>query len=92
MVANLFAFRATLPSDLRATQSPVGPENDDWISAASAYAERTIACWGNHGTYLGRAAEVLPKLERSEYLKMTKANQPSHPLYLPGTYKPKPIR
>jgi hypothetical protein len=88
MIANLFAYRATFPSDLRTEKSPVGNENDSWISAASGYAIRTIACWGNHGTHLGRAGEVLPLLVRPEYLRMTKTGQPSHPLYLPGILRP----
>jgi hypothetical protein len=82
MIANLFAFRATLPSEMRAFKSPIGEDNDAWIDAASATAYQTVACWGNHGDHLQRASQVLPKLVKPGYLKMTKANQPSHPLYL----------
>lgn len=88
MIANLFAYRATHPSDLLAYASPIGVENDDWIAAASNRAIRTIACWGNHGSYLGRSASVLRQLNRPEYLRLTKSGQPSHPLYLPGSLRP----
>lgn len=91
MIANLFAFRATLPSDLRLADAPIGPDNDGWIAAASSFAHQTIACWGNHGIHLGRDTEVLPKLTNPQFLKMTKANQPSHPLYLRSTLRPQPF-
>lgn len=88
IIANLFAFRATLPMDLFAERAPIGPENDYWIRTASEIAVRTIACWGNHGTHQGRAAVVMPLLVTPEHLKITKAGQPSHPLYLPSTLTP----
>ena len=91
MIANLFAFRATFPSDLRLAESPIGLDNDGWIGAASICAHRTIACWGNHGTHRNRASEVLPQLVNPQFLSMTKANQPSHPLYLPGNLRPTPF-
>ena len=33
-VVNLFAFRATDPTDLRMADDPVGPENDVWLGRA----------------------------------------------------------
>lgn len=88
MIANLFAFRATLPMDLFVEKAPIGPKNDLWIRAASDIAARTIACWGNHGTHQGRSAVVMPLLLTPEHLKITKAGQPSHPLYLPSALTP----
>jgi hypothetical protein len=88
IIANLFAFRATFPDDLRAAVQPVGEENNSWIQIGSESASRTIACWGNNGSYLKRSAVVFPLLLRPEYLRITKAGQPSHPLYLPGSLKP----
>jgi hypothetical protein len=88
MIANLFAFRATFPGDLRQAIEPIGSENDGWIGAGSEFASRTIACWGNNGSYLGRSSVVFPLLLRPEYLRITKEGQPSHPLYLPGGLEP----
>ena len=31
IMANLFAFRATKPKDLKSARNPVGPENDAWL-------------------------------------------------------------
>lgn len=90
MVANLFALRATYPSDLLAHSAPIGIENDTWIATASANAFRTVACWGNHGSHLGRSDSVIKHLKRPEYLRLTKSGQPSHPLYLPGNLLPIP--
>jgi hypothetical protein len=92
LVANLFAFRATYPKDLYAFEEPVGEMNDTWIRVASRIANRSIACWGNHGVYKERASAVLTCLENPACLHMTKAGQPGHPLYLPSTSQPLPMQ
>ncbi|HEC24975.1 MAG TPA: DUF1643 domain-containing protein, partial [bacterium] len=34
-MVNLFAFRATSPSDMRASIEPIGSDNDEWIQKLS---------------------------------------------------------
>ena len=50
-----------------------------------------VAAWGNHGSHLGRDQQVIALLPRLTCLKVTKARQPSHPLYLSRTLKPVPF-
>ena len=51
-MANLFAYRATLPSDLRKAKEPIGVDNDKYIKELSKSAAITIVAWGNDGSYL----------------------------------------
>jgi hypothetical protein len=85
LVWNLFAFRATLPADLKCAPDPVGPDNDDAISLALKISSRTILAWGNHGTHLRRDRAVLAQCIGTSLavLGLTGAGQPVHPLYLP---------
>jgi hypothetical protein len=83
LMTNLFAFRATRPSELRAVATPVGPENDSWIVCAARSAERVVAVWGVHGTLLDRDKQVMALLQRRAYcIVVTKSGHPGHPLYL----------
>ena len=54
-VVNLYAFRATKPRDLFAADDPVGPDNDAWIDAVVARADRVVLAWGHHGARDGDA-------------------------------------
>ncbi|MCB2060302.1 MAG: DUF1643 domain-containing protein [Novosphingobium sp.] len=86
LVWNLFAFRATLPADLKRAPDPVGPENDAAIALSLGMCARTIVGWGNHGAHLERDRAVLALCEgmdtRFDVLGITGAGQPRHPLYL----------
>ena len=86
LVWNLFAFRATLPADLKRAPDPVGPDNDAAIELALGLCKRTILGWGNHGAHLGRDRSVLALCQRNgerfDVLGITNAGQPRHPLYL----------
>ena len=87
LVWNLFAFRATLPANLKRASDPVGPDNDAAISLALALSSRTILAWGNHGAFAGRDCAVLGLCDALatplHVLGMTYEGQPRHPLYLP---------
>jgi hypothetical protein len=85
IVWNLFAFRATLPADLRRAPDPIGPENDAAIALALELSNRTILAWGNHGRHRGRDRAVLARCGGADIavLGLTGAGQPRHPLYLP---------
>ena len=88
-IVNLFAFRATLPADLRRADDPVGPDNDTVLAARCAAARMVIAAWGVHGALNGRAAEVLSNLSTPlHHLGLTKQGHPRHPLYVPYAVEP----
>jgi hypothetical protein len=85
IVWNLFAFRATLPADLKRAADPVGPDNDAAIALALALSDRTILAWGNHGAHLQRDRTVLAQCAGAKLavLGITGQGRPRHPLYLP---------
>lgn len=91
-IVNLFAFRATLPSDLKRAEDPVGADNDYWIGRAHQISDLTIACWGNDGDLKERAAEVCRQLDRLHCLQINKTQHPAHPLYLKATLQPRPFK
>jgi hypothetical protein len=91
-VTNLFAWRATRPTNLIRAAGPSGPDNDAHIIAAAREASKVVAAWGVGGSHLGRSASVRKILAgvgvRLHYLKMNGTGEPSHPLYLPASCRP----
>lgn len=81
-MTNLFAFRATLPKDMKAQQDPIGPDNDKILKERAASAGIVIAAWGKDGKYLNRDEEVIKNLPIIYCLKQNKDKTPAHPLYL----------
>lgn len=90
MMTNLFAFRSTLPSTMKAAIDPVGPDNDLHLRAAYFNSGVVIAAWGAHGTHKRRDVQVRALLPHLHYLRLTKDGHPGHPLYLPASLKPVP--
>lgn len=88
MMANLFAWRATDPRDIRHAADPVGPHNDVALGTAHRNAALTVAAWGINGTFGGRNNVVRAMLPRLHCLRLTKDGHPSHPLYLPARLWP----
>ena len=86
-MANLFAYRTTLPSNLKKVKYPVGSENDKYIVTLSKKADITIASWGNNGNLYSRDKQVLSLLPNLMCLKVNKSGQPAHPLYLKNFLK-----
>ena len=82
MIVNLFAYRTTLPSNLKKVKYPVGSENDKYIMTLSKKADITVAAWGNNGNLYSRDNQVLSLLPNLMSLKVNKSGQPAHPLYL----------
>jgi hypothetical protein len=85
-VANIFAFRATRPADLKRSAEPVGAGNDAVLADLARRAGQVICAWGLHGAHQGRGAAVEERL-RDEgvalwHLGLTKGGHPRHPLYL----------
>lgn len=87
-MTNLFAFRATAPTEMMRANDPVGPDNDRTLRELAAAAGVVIAAWGVHGTYGNRHTVVRTMLPRLHYLRLTKDGHPGHPLYLPKDLKP----
>jgi len=83
-VVNLFAFRATRPRDMMRAADPVGPGTDVALGEALRECDQVICAWGNHGSFLGRAAQVRALLGRLPlvHLGLTVQGQPRHPLYV----------
>lgn len=89
LIANLFAFRATRPGDLKAAKAPVGPDNDALLQDWHGQADMTLAAWGVHGVHLDRAAQVLALLPGPlHHLGLTQQGHPRHPLYVPYARAP----
>lgn len=87
-MANLFAWRATDPKDMKAAPEPIGPDNDATLQRLAVGAGIVIAAWGAHGSYRGRAVQVLAILPTLHALKLTQDGSPGHPLYLRGDARP----
>lgn len=87
LVANLFAWRATLPRDMYAALDPIGVGNDRWLLESAADADCIVCAWGEHGRHRGRGEDVKKLLRAAghqlQHLGLTKHHfQPRHPLYL----------
>ena len=91
VVVNLFAFRATMPADMKRADDPVGPDNNRAIVSAIKEAAKgggkVIVAWGVHGEFQDRDRAVL-KLIRATYgkaplcLGVTVGGFPMHPARL----------
>ena len=82
IMVNLFAYRTTLPSNLKKVKYPVGRDNDKYIVKLSKKADITVAAWGNNGILYRRDKQVLSLVPSLMCLKVNKSGQPAHPLYL----------
>ena len=87
-MVNLFAYRATKPSDMKSSLNPVGLDNNKWLSDHSRNADIIIGAWGNHGIFNGRSGEVKKLLPQLKCLKLNKSGEPAHPLYQPRSAIP----
>ena len=84
LAVNLFAFRSTDPKGMRLVENPVGPKNNEYLLAASLWADEMIIAWGSGGKYKNRDEEVLALLQDRNLwcLGKTKSGHPRFPLYL----------
>ncbi len=92
-VVNLFALRATDPTQLSRHPAPIGPDNDaHLLAAATGETVGLVVCaWGSHGRFAQRDKAVLRLLQPRcslHVLGWTAAGQPRHPLYIPGNVRP----
>lgn len=89
---NVFAYRATDPTDMKAQEYPIGSENDKFL-AKLPNVDKIIVCWGNDGLHRDRANQVREILKNTEQNKLycldiNKNGEPKHPLYVHGSTKP----
>lgn len=91
-MANLFAFRATEPTDMKTANDPVGPENDKWLIKLSKNNGIIIAAWGNHGCHIERDIQVQKLIPNMKCLKVNTSGQPVHPLYQKSDIQPIPFK
>ena len=90
IMTNLFAFRATYPSELKQAPDPVGARNDEWIRRLARRADRMVAVWGNDGAWLDRAERIQRRFgPRLQIIRLNQSGSPAHPLYLPARLAPK---
>lgn len=90
-MANLFAYRATNPNDMKIAADPIGQENNRWLKKLANDAGLIVAAWGNDGAYLGRSAQVKTLLANMHCLKLNKSGEPAHPLYQKSDIAPVPM-
>lgn len=83
-LVNLFAWRATEPSALkaafRAGEEIVGVQCDEAIRAAVASADMIVVAWGCHGSLLARDRSIARLFKDPLCLGTTSKGQPRHPL------------
>ena len=100
-VFNLFAFRATNPKDLRAQGYLVGEDNDKIIinrlQELGMDDDGYVVCaWGANARNLSRPPYLTSLLSlagiRLRALRLLADGTPEHPLMLPYSCKPVPIR
>ncbi len=84
VVTNLFAYRATKPTDLKKQKNPIGEKNNEWIKKCALEAPLTVVAWGNHGLFQNRGQEVVKLLAGKQLhcLEVLKNGCPRHPLYV----------
>lgn len=94
LMMNIFALRSTDPRGLKIVDDPIGPENDAYLQATSRQANSIVCGWGNHGQFMQRGVRVYDLLKQRALLCLgvTKAGEPSHPLYLRRDLIPKSYR
>ncbi|HIF17629.1 MAG TPA: DUF1643 domain-containing protein [Cycloclasticus sp.] len=91
-MANLFAFRATQPSDMKLAIDPIGKDNNKWLKKLANDAAIVVAAWGNDGAFLGRSTDAKKLLSNLHYLKINQSGEPAHPLYLAAKLTPQKLQ
>ena len=92
VIANVFAYRATDPSELEDVGDPVGPENLQWVVRAAVEASQVVVGWGANRLANGHRSEPRAASNLADHLLslkiplyclgVTKDGSPRHPLYV----------
>jgi len=91
-VRNLFAYRATDPTELLKAHNPTGGERGDIELLAATSADLIIAAWGAFVPF-DRENEAMKIFDgfKLHCLGLTKKGFPRHPLYVPKSAEPIPF-
>ena len=81
IIANLYAFRATLPKDLWNAENPIGPKNDAHLKKLIAEADMCLCAWSQLNKNPQRTQIVLEMIANPMCLCILKDGSPGHPLY-----------
>lgn len=84
IMVNLFAYRATSPSDMKRAKAPIGPDNDRWLRFILAASTLKVCAWGNDGVFMDRDRFVTRLGGEFHCLGVNSSGTPKHPLYLPN--------
>lgn len=91
-MTNLFAWRDTLPANMKKAPDPIGVDNGRWLCEIAENAGMVLAAWGKDGRFLDRDAMLLSSLKAMNVqvhaLKINKDGTPMHPLYAAGDTVP----
>ncbi|MEQ4693687.1 MULTISPECIES: DUF1643 domain-containing protein [Providencia] len=91
-MCNLFAYRATKPTEMFKALDPIGSDNDAILLSHAEKVDKIVASWGNHGRFKGRSAEIKSLLSNKlYYLELNKTGEPKHPLYIHSETKLKKL-
>ena len=88
VMTNIFAYRATLPKDMKAQNEPIGLENDKYLKKLAKNAGIVVAAGGKDGSHLDRGKRVTELIQPLHCLKKNNDGSPAHPLYLRGDLIP----
>lgn len=91
VMTNIFAYRATEPTDMKRMSDPIGPDNNVWLTRIADEAGIIVAAWGNHGQHMNRSAWVKAHIPSLHCLKQNASGEPAHPLYLRADLEPYPM-
>jgi hypothetical protein len=85
-VVNLFAWRATKPTDLPSFAEAIGPKNPDIIDGAISRCDIVICAWGANSMAMEYGKQIISTARASRpavyCFGKTKTGAPKHPLYI----------
>lgn len=84
VVANLYAWRSSIPAALWKASDPYGEDNDAALVRIAYEADGPVVCgWGVHGGKTNRPIHLMQKAGATLVcLGKTKGGHPRHPLYV----------
>lgn len=100
IMTNVFAFRATLPKNMRKAEDPIGPDNDRMLVEIAQQCDHVVACWGGLSNFprslRHRAASIRIMLRDAgrpvQCLGRNDDGSPKHPLYILGDTRLIPLQ
>jgi len=95
VVGNLFAWRATKPTELKTVADPIGPDNYTALTNIISNAPIVVCAWGGGGVLHNRGESMIQMIcalgRIPHCLRMSGKGYPEHPLYLPASLRPEPM-